>query len=44
MKFESKRGLKGKKKFCKLESLSSSFYFIIIPFPLHFKDDFQILK
>jgi hypothetical protein len=45
MRFESKRGLKRKRKktFCKLESFFFSCYFSITPFPLHFKDDFQSL-
>jgi hypothetical protein len=44
MRFESRKGLKRKKKekivFCKLESLFLFLLFFIIPFPLHLKDDF----
>jgi hypothetical protein len=47
MKLESKMGPKNNKKdkkmFCKLEFFFSC-YFFIIPFLLHFKYDFQILR
>jgi len=41
MRFESKRGLKRKKKrFVSWKAFFFSCYFSITPFPLHFKDDF----
>ncbi len=43
MKFESRRGLKKKKKknvFVSWKVYFFSCYFFITPFPLHFKNDF----
>jgi hypothetical protein len=44
MKFESKRGAKRRKKkkthFVSWKAFFFSCYFLVAPFPLHFKDDF----